>query len=89
MRLEVDMQPVGPALARQFRGLAHQPLAQSEATMVWVDAGIEQESVNAAIPSDVDEANQRACVIGAKMNQTARQDRLGIARPGLPPRHSP
>ncbi len=74
MRLEIDMQPFGAALAGNPRGFPDQLRGDALPAHVGVNAGIEKEGMNAAIPGDIDEADEPVVVIGADMGEAAGQD---------------
>ena len=79
MGLEVDVQPMGAALPGNPFGLLHEARRDALPAKVRMNAGIEDEGVNATVPGDVDEADDRVVLVGTDMSKGARQD-VGKAR---------
>ena len=75
MRLVVDMHPGGATIAGDLDGALDEAGADAAAAMAGVNGWIEQEGVDAAVPRDIDIADQSFTFIGAQMNQAARPDR--------------
>ncbi len=71
MRLEIDMQPLGAARAGNPHGFPDQLRGDALPAHVGVNAGVEKEGMNAAVPGDVDEADEPVVVIGADMGEAA------------------
>ncbi|ANL85412.1 hypothetical protein AMC81_CH02651 [Rhizobium phaseoli] len=71
MRFEIDMQPFGAARTGNPRGFPNQLRGDALPAHVGVNAGVEKEGMNAAVPGDVDEADEAAVVIGADMGEAA------------------
>lgn len=71
MRLEIDMQPFGAALASEVRRLADHARRDALPSHVGMDRCIEDEGMDAAIPGDVDEADEPVVLIGADMTEAA------------------
>src|SRR5690606_29062334 len=71
MRFEIDVEPVCAAYRSRFRRPHHQLRRDTAAAMARHDAGVEDEGVAAAVPGDVDEADEAIAVIGAEMGEAA------------------
>ncbi|OWV77659.1 hypothetical protein ATY77_30290 [Rhizobium sp. R634] len=65
------MQPFGAALAGNPHGFPDQLRGDALPAHLGMNAGVEKEGMNAAVPGDVDEADEAAVVIGADMCEAA------------------
>lgn len=72
MRFEIDMQPSCPAISGYSDCFPHQLRSDSFSTHARANAGIQDESVCTAIPSNVDKANELFAVISADMRKASR-----------------
>src|SRR5690606_30680219 len=79
------MQPLHHLLTRGAGGRPDTTGGDAAAAPLRVDHGVEEESVHAAVPGEVDVAHQALTVIGAEMREAAGPDGAGIACE----RHSP
>ena len=57
MRFEIDMEPFGSALASQGFCPFDKSACNAFSPKFRIDAGIENEGMNAAVPGDIDEAD--------------------------------
>lgn len=89
MGLEVDMEPLGPAFARDFLCHLDQSRGNSLSPHSRRNAGIQDEGMNAAIPGDIDEAYEFITDKSADVTQTARQNSrkipVRVCAPGCSP----
>lgn len=72
-QIVVDMEPARTALARYFPGFPHEQLSDAPSAESGMDAGVENEGVDAAIPCHIHEADQPLPVIGTDMGKASRQ----------------
>lgn len=89
MRFEIDMQPFRAAVARDIRCHFDKPGRYSLSTEFGGDAGIEDKSMYATIPGNIDKTHQAHPVEGTDMGEASRQNRREIARGGFLPSCSP
>lgn len=71
-RFEVDVKPLRTAVARQDLRPFDQAGCDALSSKDWIHAGIENESVNAAIPGDVDETDECRSGKCADMGEASR-----------------
>lgn len=74
LRLEVDVQPMCAALPGEVLGLVHKARCDASPAKVWVNTGVEDEGMKAAIPCDIHKADDRLAIVGTYMPKTAGQD---------------
>ena len=75
MLFEIDMQPLRAAFARYMHCHFDKTGRYSLPAEFGGDAGVENESMDAAILGDIDEADQTLSGEGADMSEASRQDR--------------
>ena len=89
MGLEIDMKPLGPTIIGEGDGSAHQFGADAAALKIRIGAKIENKGVNAAIPGNVDKADEPVSLERSEMAEAALQDwrerPCGRRGPGAPP----
>ena len=89
MRFEVDMKPFGPTIIGEGDGPAHQLAANAAALKIRIGTEVENKGVNAAIPGNVDKADEPVSLERAEMAEAALQDwrerPCGRRGPGAPP----
>ena len=74
MWLEIDVEPVRAALARELYGLLDQAGTQAASPIVGVNRRLKDRCVLAAIPGDVHEADEARPVVGTYADEAAREN---------------
>lgn len=86
MWLEINVEPAHPALTGNRHCFRNEAVPNTLPLHIRVDGGIQNPGVNAAIPREVDKANQPFSLIGTDEREAPREYWLEIAPRMMRPR---
>src|SRR5512134_3951923 len=78
MRFVIHMEPLDASFQRGLDSLPDEPATDAPASPIGVHSGIQQKSVQAAIPGKIDITDEGVCVEGANVGQTVAVQRREV-----------